>query len=431
MPTAGAVIDRMVTQYGLGWVIPAADITSIAAGNITFGQLINDNVGTAHYVQQDVQIHRGTAASAADTRRPAGEFTPSTGVLDIAGANYADTTLGTESIRLIKHGLRVDYDFITAINRAQEYLGARDMLALSLASDAAMWQTSTAAYTAVNTTFTKTTTAADVFPGQRRGGLLTNSGADGHVYQRFLVTGGEEVYTGYFTRGKTGSPTLVWQDVTNTAAIGTTLTTSESSFQYLWRREFVPATCESLEVRFGASGASDVAPFGPVFVYRTNDARMVVPAEIEERYEFEALTYGVFHENTASQVEDAMSLETIEVPKDDYDFFFGAGQGQQSFIQFHNGTHRKWLRYPLFIQARLPDGDVTTVAAETDVTNLPLHTIVPKAMLEMLDAAGSRIPDAGRIRAMAEDNLRKALSIRVIEGPADKRPIQRQWRLAN
>ncbi len=432
MPTLTQVRQQMLAQYGLGFVVPNAQFTAAAATTITSTHLefTNTNYGQQHFSQDSYLVNRYLAATAnrADDVRAAGDLTRSTGVLTIAGANVSDTTTTSESFEMIKWGLHPVDDFLRAINRAQTELGGRDLMALSLAADSSQWLSASSSYTESDsdagpaTTFTKVTTVgANIFPGQRRAGRVLNAAANGYVRQRFNVTRGEQVYTGVFVRADVGEFNLKWQDISNTVALGTAVSSTQETYQYVHRLESVGSTTEILEIRLQAVGTTDDFYFGPFFVYRMSQNRMVLPAEITEEYQIEAVVCATFHQTTASGVEDAMSIETMEVPHDDYGFFFSSGQGQQNFIEFHNGSHQHWLRYPLFLQVRLPDSEITTLSAEADVTNIPLKVIVPKAMINLCDIAGGKLQNVGALRQQAMIDLANALGPRRVSGPAQRK----------
>lgn len=432
MASLTQVINRLCTQYGIGTLIASGEIASIGNTSLTITPFINTNWGGAHFLQNEYIVHRYQATDAGDVIRYASEFMPATGALAVAGgANYVDQTAAGEALRLIKWGLHPTHDILPAINLAQEQIGARDLMALSLAADASQWSSATSSYTESDSdggpaaTLSKVTTAGqNIFPGQRRGGRVLNAAANGYIRQRFNVTRGEQIYTGVFVRADVGEFKLKWQDVSNSVELGTAISTTEETWQYVHRQESVTggdSGTEILEVRLQPVGTTDDAYFGPFFVYRLSQARMVLPSDITEEYQIEALTYGTFSRNTASGVEDAMSLETIEVPHDDYGFFFGQGQGQQNFIQFHNGSHEKWLRYPLFLQVRLPDSAVTTLTAEADTTNIPLHLIVPQVMLNLCDSVGGKLQNRDELELKAARDLDRALGPRRVSGPAQRK----------
>ena len=90
-------------------------------------------------------------------------------------------------------------------------------------------------------------------------------------------------------------------------------------------------------------------------------------------------------------------------------------------MQFDPHASTNWLTRPLFMQAKLPDADITTLSAESDSSSVPLNLIAPRATLELLQALGDRYPDGARLRALADSDFRRAARVRAHSGPARRR----------
>lgn len=102
--------------------MPAAP-EAFAAGSVTqTDYLRNTNWGVNHFRNLHAGIHRPDSATAADNWRWAGDLTTSTGLLAHTGANYADTTVTSETVNIIYYGVRWE-DIDDAISRVLDYHG--------------------------------------------------------------------------------------------------------------------------------------------------------------------------------------------------------------------------------------------------------------------------------------------------------------------
>ena len=410
----------MVQKYGLGLVLANGDIDSVAAGALTSVKwLRNANWGPGHFQGMNALIDRPGAASAADFVRYASTLTPSTGVL-APDANWADTTLGTEYMRILYHGLHPQH-VMDAAQRGLRRCSFQNQIYVSLAADADMQSTGVTDWVESDvdggpaTGFTKITTAANVFTGIRAGRLL-NTAANGYVRQRFNVRQSSTIFVATVVRADVGTFSLTLWDVTNDEEIGTAITTEEETWQYVWRQEPIPATCEILEVRLQGVGATDDIYLDGLWVHNPNSLRINLPSTIDKAFEFEALSYARFSEGTANGVADAASIRTVEVPRSAFTPNFLAAEANPSFIQFHE---RGWLGHPLILQGRRPHSDLITLAAETDDVDIDLELWAAATALELFEVK-SDIPDAFALAARAERDFAAYRLNRATEGPAER-----------
>ena len=87
----------------------ATALTALATGSVTipsFYQSTNYK-GSNDLSSKSAVIIRMTAASVADAERFVGQITNSSGLVAHTGANYADTTVGTEIVYVLYYGVRV------------------------------------------------------------------------------------------------------------------------------------------------------------------------------------------------------------------------------------------------------------------------------------------------------------------------------------
>ena len=424
--TLTAARQWVVEKYGLGLVLANSLIGSVSASAlVSTNYFQNSNLSQTEYSKKNTLIHRPGAATAADYVRPAGDLTASSGSLANAGAVWSDITIGAENPELLFFGLRPDLHYLKAINRAQTFCGARGLFPLTLAPDGDMNEAALTSWgVLVSATAAKQATASRVFSAGRKSIAVTCTGANGYQPTANIpVTPGHTMLIWAIGRLQSGtSAQMTLYDVTNAAVFGLTRSTSASRHQYLWQVVTIPTSCVNINVRLGGSGASDVSDWSALGVVDLDDMRMNLQTTIEERHEFEALTYARFAKNNATGVEEAASIEVVEVNPIDYSVSPFGGAANTMNIQFHD-TGRRWLGFPLFIQARTPDADLVTLAAESDVSSVPLHLLGPAAAMQLLSAEGGHIADAAAKFAMADADYKAASRIRTVEGPAQRRPV--------
>ena len=424
--TLTAARQWVVEKYGLGLVLANSLIGSVSASAlVSTNYFQNSNLSQTEYSKKNTLIHRPGAATAADYVRPAGDLTASTGSLANVGAVWSDTTIGSENPELLFFGLRPDLHYLKAINRAQTFCGARGLFPLTLAPDGDMNESGVTSWgSASSASAAKQATASRVFSAGRRSIAVTNSGANGYLPTANIpVTPGHMMLIWAIGRLQSGtSAQLTLYDATNAAVFGETRSTSASRHQYLWQQVGVPTGCYNINVRLGGSGASDVSDWSALGVVDLDDMRMNLQTTIEERHEFEALTIARFDRNNGSGVEEAASIVSLEISETDYSVSAYPSAANTMNIQFH-GQGRRWLGYPLFIQARTPDFDLVPLAVESDVSSVPLHLLGPAAAMRLLSAEGGHIADAAVKYAMAETDWKAATTVRTVEGPAQRRQV--------
>lgn len=427
MTAVQTAIDRLIQAYDLGIVIATTDIDSIAAGALTSVKwLRNANWGSGQFQGTGDIIHRPGSATAADNVRYASTLTASTGVL-APDANWADTTLGTEYIRLIRHGLHPQW-ILDSLNRALETISFQNQIYPSLAADADMQSTATSSYTEADadggpaTTFTKESTL--VFTGIRSGKVVGGA-TGGYIRQRFNVERGEQLFVASPMLWASGTACgLYIYDVTNSAYIGTATSNADTTWQYHRRLESAAATTKQVEVRWLGEG-TDTFYVDGAWVYRTKNGRLNLPSSVNESFEFEHLTCAYFPAGnyTSSNVYSADAIQVEEIPSADYSANFLPPEANPSFVQFHLSGMR-WLQHPLILQGRRKYSDLITVAAETDATGAEVDLWVAATAKDLFETHGTQIPNAAILAARGEERLKGTARRNTLEGPARR---QRSW----
>lgn len=373
----------------LGVIIPTAAITAFAATSITAADLLrNSRWGINHFSSLGTIIYRPGAASAADYVRYAGDLAPTTGALSHTGANYSDTTVGSEGAELWYHELRPDKEFLDAVNRALEFVFYSTYVPLSHLSnaDGDMALATDTNWTDVGT---PTTSAKDATPAYTPYGVRnyhTVGNAVNEGTQSATVTIRKEAQLTLYTIGSalSGTASLQPYDVTNSAAITTTeATTSDERHPMLMKwYGSVPATCEAVAAyMIGTTNPSDIYWNG-AWLYNMEDLKVNFPSYVSEQFMAPSIFQLRPRTGGASSSTWAASGEMVRLTEGvDYDLQFHHLDANPYAAIFRSNES---FSYPLFIQARRPYSDQGALSAEADTTNAPIHQLIPAIKLELL-----------------------------------------------
>lgn len=432
--TLPVIRNRIIQVLGIGIVIPNADIDSIAAAALTSVKwLRNGRWATDQFAGLNAIIHRPGAATAADFIRYAADLNKTTGAL-APDANWADTTLGTESVNLIYYGIHPQM-IDDAINRALEDLYFRNEVALSMFDDGDMQTSVTSSYTgASGATLSKVTTARRTPFGIRSLRVQSDSANDYAQSGTLAGLQGSEVFIWAIASVDVGGDAvLIPYDVTNSANINTDAQHSEEAPQYMWWQGLIPATCKEFAVRLNGEGASDDIYWNQLGGYRLNDNRIFLPSTFDERLKVEALTVAEFRAGSNTGIADALSIKPTEIPKEEYDFLFSPVQANPYAVQFHNDNWGGYKGKPIFIQGRRPYSDMGALTTEASTTEAPLDLVVAKAITELLEPLDmrARVPNGDKYYGEAMERLSKEDAIRASEGPARRHPDFHMARAGN
>lgn len=425
--TAVVVLDHLLNR-GIGQRLENAEITSIAAGNVTsaiwyrrarFGSDELRNGGMS-----PTTIWRPAQATGiADDYRDVGALTASTGAI-ANDANWSDTTLGTEDVYLIFYGIQPLW-IIEAMNRALRDVYFWNEGVVSWAADADFQSTSTSLWTASNTTLTKITTdgSGNAFPYFIASGFSNASGANGYLTQEFATARGAEWFTGVLVRVDAGTFSLVWRDVTNSADLGTAISTTEEAWVYVERRESVTSGAsgtENVGFRLQNTGASDDLYFNGAWFWPTDAYAIPLASTWDTPFKVPQLAYLTFSKTLADGVWDARSMQKHLIPRDDYEVVsMRAGANPYGVHFFDN----KYLRYPIIIEGRRAhsdvDGPFTRLMTETTSADLDLFEAAVARRL----FADERVqcPEKDRKLAKAEADYRSLSGQFVQAGPVKRR----------
>lgn len=424
--------QEVLRELDLGILIPNAFFDSAAATSITSSNLLrNTNWGADHFKRRRTVIFRPGAASAADFIRYAGQLTNSTGALAHTGANYADTTVGSESVELWYDEIRPDREVLDAFNRALRDVFYTTRISLSHLSDldGDMSASTDTNWTDVGTptTSAKSTTGRRAPYGPRSYQLVADAANEGTQSATLPITQGKRIKTYAIASCDSGTFSHQPRDVTNGADIGTAITHSEEEPQLTmidWQA--VPATCKEVALRLlGTVNPTDFY-VNQVWLYKEDVLRVNFPSFVTEHFMAPYIEYATPTGNqTASNTWNALSLEFHELTEGkDYTLLADHHPDAVPYgILLHD---QRWFDYPLFIQVRRPYSDRVTFSAESDTTEAPINILKPRAKQEVLDTVllprGIKRDVTVYQRAEAESEWQRANASRPIQKESQRRP---------
>ncbi len=428
-----ALRQRLLRELDLGWIIVNADVGSFAAGSITSANMLqNSLMGPTFYSDLQCVIFRPGAATSADFIRYAGDLTNSTGLLAHTGANYADTTVGTEVVEIWKWGIRPTREIVESLNRVLEFEFVTQNLALShiSAQDGDMAKTTDTDYTDIGTTSTsaKATTAGVTPWGPRSYHTVNNASANAGTRSASYRVGTSRTITAFtIAASEVGTSSLQPYDNTNSAAFGTAVTSSERAPQLLRTNETIPATCKLASVNLTNTSATGDTYWDGVWLYAWDDLEMRLPSAVVEGFMAPKIWQGVPEFNTGNNAYEANSLRPVPLVEGyDYWIMIEHASAEPYKVRFRDNSYYNW---PLFVEARVPQSQFVTMAEdETATVNVPVHNLLPRWKIDVLDTVLlSKIPTSvyNTYRSKAQGELVSALRARVKESVVPAMPYRR------
>lgn len=425
--------QRILRELDLGLLIPNGFFTSAAAGSITSTNMLrNSNWGAAEFQNRETVIFRPGAASSADFIRFAGALTNSTGLLAHTGADYADTTVGTETVELWYDGIRPDQEILDAFNRALSKCYFSTFVPISHLGDldGDMAKSTDTDWTDVltPTTSAKSTTARRTPFGLRSYNLINDAADEGTQSATLSSTQGLQVRLMAIASANVGTASLRPYDVTNSADFGTAVTHSEEEPQLMMGQwETSPATCKEFAARLlGTTSTSDIF-WNALWVYKQGVNIVHLPTYVSEGYKvpsiFRCRPTLANPNSTNCYAAEALDMEELQEGVD-YRLMFHQGDANPYAAVFANGSY---FDYPLAIEVRRPWSDFGTFTAESSITQAPLNELGPRFKLELIDTVytprfGSD-PKWASLRAIAANELSSATLARPIRSMAQKQPF--------
>ena len=416
------ILQLLLQRAGIGEYIPNADVTSLSTTVLTSTRwFANGNYGVDHFRNKlQSSINRpGNATGVADDIRWSAALAPATGAITF-DRSVTDGTLGAEDFYLLYHNIHIAH-VIDAMNLALRQIYFQNEDWLSLAADPGFQSSGVTSYVESDadagpaTTFTKITTADsfNVLPTFISSGRVLNAAANGYIRQRFKVRRGEEVYIGWLARADVGADgagmSLVLYDLTNSALLGTAISSSEENWQYLWRKESVTSGAsgtEDLEVRLQGIGASDDLYMNGLIVYRTSQRILPISSNWDTHFSTPSLSYVTFGQNTADHVEDAWSMQKHPIDPSEYRWLRTKPGANPYAIEFKS---TRWFQHPILINGRRAhidiDGPFTRLLTET--TSIDRDLIEAATRVNLFSDPRVEMEGKAALRAKAKFDYRE------------------------
>ncbi len=231
--------------------------------------------------------HTGGPAAGEDSRLSTTAITTG-GIITLAPAlTLAPDSGQTAEVwhKLLEHVDHVDAAIDRALTERCSYWG---LTPLTILTDGDMEGSGVSDWTASTATPTKVALA---FPNTWGNQHLrvTNSGANGYVYQAVACTEEDYYQLHIVMRAQTGTAEFSVYDVTNAAAVTLETLTGDSAASstlggwVIMRHRFkVPSGCKQFQVRIGADGAADVGDYAAVLLWREDDKFLPLPTRVRD-----------------------------------------------------------------------------------------------------------------------------------------------------
>ncbi len=383
---------RLLRELDLGMLIPNAAFDSAATGSITSADMLRDtNIAGNHFSSKATVIHRPAAATAADFIRFAGALTNTTGLLAHTGANYADTTVTSETVELWYDRIRPDKEIKDAANRALEFCFFSTFVPISHGGDLDfdMAATTDTNWTDVltPTTSAKSVTARRVPYGLRAYNLIADAVGEGTRSATIGVSQGRPIRSWAIVSCDSGGMTYQPYDITNSAVMTSpaAVTHTEEEPQLVEWHGNVPATCKEAALNFISTANPSSFFINMAWLYKTDNLRVNLPGYVSEQFKAPSVFMGIPIQQNGTGYYDAQSLDMVELTEGkDYRYLTHQPDANPHAILVLPGSRAWGYPHPLFVQARRPYSDLTTFSVETDSTTCPLHLLMPAFKMRVL-----------------------------------------------
>lgn len=428
--TAGR--KRILEELDVGVFVPNADISALVAGSFTAPNIYQDPVMAPDFLQiRNTGIIRGGAATSADFWRPAGTINIATGLVANAGQVWADSTLTTEDFELWYYRVRPHRELLASLNRVLIKEFVTTYLAVSHLSrvDGDMALSTDTNWTDVGTptTSAKAQTAQRTPWGLNNYHLVADAVGEGTQSPSILTRAGCNVSGHTIIAADSGAVSFHFRDVTGTADIGTAVTHSERRPQLMSiRNQVTPSTCEVVALRALSTENPTDFYVNQMWLYNLDNPICPLPALISESFMAPKIIQAVPTSSTSTGAYDAESFDFRTLVEGvDYWLVINQADAQPYKVRFADTSYYEW---PLFVEARIPQSALVTVAGETDAF-WDQAKIIPrwkKDLLETVYSTGSRRhPDWDRQYNLAQLQLTEAGKARQKESIAPAREV---WR---
>lgn len=413
---------------GLGFYGTADSIGGDGLSVLDSYALRDSTLGANHY-RGNYLYRSGTVGD--NPVRKALILIPSTGQLSHSGAPYDDlATLDYEIIGPL-HPDELNQCIVRAARKV--YWDSQVVLPGEVV-DGDMESAGTGAWTAVNATVSKVTTAAFVYSGTQALSILSTSGAGYVECTAFDVfappTGSEHYYSSAVLRCTVGTASIQVWDKVNNVQIGDTVTSDQDGFVHLWVDDQMLPTVEQVAVRIVLSATSAQCYLDHLVFYRKDTMRYYAPSWLQEQYQFLKLREAKYHAQTVTQAgphggwEDASSRYF-----DDWiqPHMFTLDPMRLDTNPFAIQLMKRLPQNELWIQAKRPYSDIEPMDTESETTRMPLNQLIAKSKHELALVLRKRYPSDQRWQVLLDEAMKEADAEQTARPETPQQPIRRDY----
>ena len=303
--TRTQVLTRFLRETGLGisGTLTGGSISSI----IDTTRLQSPQFNTGDWVGGWCRISNDAGSHAApETQiRAITSYQPASGTINVS-PNWTTTapSLGM-SYQLFRNPHPTDVlDALDAVLTKETWLPCTTVL--SMCPDADMEQSHTTDWTGTNATVAKSTTAPALM-GKRWLSVLTTSAAGYAESAIIRVEPGSRIHVSALVRATAAgtTATLTVYDKTNSAAIGTPVTSVRQQVVRLWTEISVPSTCYQITIRLSNAENSVTSMWDEVAVYPTDTTELNLPWWVGDHSQVKAVYQMRMSQSVGANVWDA------------------------------------------------------------------------------------------------------------------------------
>lgn len=427
--------QRLLRELDLGIIVPNSFVGAFAAGSFTSSNFFQGSasIGGADLQNRQALIYRPGSATAADNIRQAGAITNSSGLVAHDGANYADTTVGTEAVELWYWGIRPDQEILDAVNRRLQKVYYSGFAWVSHLGDldGDMHKSTTADFSSVGSpTVAKSTTARRTPFGLRSLSVINGSANEGVRTATISLTKNLQVRVMGISSVDVGTASLQPYSVSGSATFGTAVTHTEEEPQLMICDWASTTTAEEVQANMLGQESNASVFWNAVALYKEGLHMIRLPTYISEGYKLSGLLRmrpTQTNPNTSNcYVAESIDPEQLEEGLDYRPLIHQGSANPYAVVMTESYMNKYGFDYPLAVEVRRPWADFGTFTSESSTTQAPLNELIPHLKLEILDTVYlPRFPTEAKYieaRAKAAQELALATQARPIKSIAKKTP---------
>lgn len=247
-------------------------------------------------------------------------------------------------------------------------------------------------------TFEKVTTASRVYSGIRSLHTLANSANDYAVTASAIrVFGNTPFYCSAGVHVAVGEVSLIVYDSTNSAVIGTAVTTSERQWGQLWCTGTIPPTCKEVLIRLNSVTSTADAYWDHLVFYPRNNRLFPAPSWLDEQFKFLKLREARYDFTISSQTAGGYN----DGGSRSFSDWLTPSMFTLDPLHLDANPYQIQLQRPLperelWIQGKRPYSDLEPLSTEASTTRAPLHLVYAYCKDEIAKSLRKRYPTDDR-----------------------------------